>query len=196
MQKLSFLLITIATAILAYLGLGTLTSVSSEDTAALGTSRPAYDGYSEGINTVMYNEAGEISYTLQAARQYHFADQTSDLDEPFIRLYRAGESHWNIVAETGKISPADNQGQDQVGLLELSGDVEVYRLDDFGNRTILETDFLEIDPGQETIQTDRLVSMRTTNIQQRAEGLFANLADDSLLFFRNSKGKYEKVSGL
>lgn len=196
MQKLSFLFITIATAILAYLGLGTLTSVSTDDPAQTGTGRPAYDGYSEGINTVMYNEEGDIAYTLQAERQYHFPDQTSDLDQPFIRLFQDGMAHWNIVAESGKIAPAQNPQEERIGLIELSGDVEVYRLDDFGNRTILETDFLEIDPGLETMQTDRLVSMTTTNIQQRAEGLFANLAEDRLLFRRNSEGKYEEVTEL
>lgn len=192
MQKLSFFLITIFSAIFLYLGVGSFTSVSLDSDQQEVVIRPEYDGYSEGINTVMYNSEGAIAYTLQAERQYHFQDQTSDLDNPFIRLFREGDSHWNIIAESGKIAPKPGTESASIGTIELTGDVEVFRLDDFGNRTILQTQFLEIDPEQETMQTDRLVTMTTTNIRQQGEGLFANLGSDELLFQRNNQGSYEE----
>jgi len=192
MQKLSFLLITIASAILLYLGLGSFTTVSSDIAEQDRVSRPNYDGFSEGINTVMYDEEGSIAYTLQAERQYHFQDQSSDLDNPYIRLFREGDSHWNIIAESGKIAPKHETASVGIGIIELSGAVEVFRLDEFGNRTVLMTDYLEINPDSETMQTDRLVTMTTTNIQQHGEGLFADLTKDELLFYRNNEGSYEQ----
>ncbi len=194
MQKLSFFLITTLSAILLYMGLGSFTSVFTDQDQAAEVIRPSYDGYSEGINTVMFNAEGAITYTLQAERQYHFQDQTSDLDNPFIRLFREGDSHWNIVAESGKIAPKSDVESETIGTIELTGDVEIFMLDEYGNRTVLITDFLEIDPELETMQTDRLVTMTTTNIQQQGEGLFANLAEDELHFQRNNTGRYEAHS--
>lgn len=194
MQKLGFFLITVLSAILLYLGLGSFTSISSNSDQQAAIIRPDYDGYSEGINTVMYNEQGDVAYTLQASRQYHFQDQTSDLENPFIRLFREDDSHWNIVAESGKIAPNADKQSSTIGTIELTGDVEVFKLDDFGNRTVLQTEYLEIDPNQETMQTDRLVTMTTTNIQQQGTGLFADLADDALLFFRDNQGSYENAA--
>lgn len=191
MQKLSFFLITTLSAILLYTGLGSFVSVSSDLEEQSATVRPNYDGYSEGINTVMYDSEGAIAYTLQAERQYHFQDQTSDLDSPYIRLFQEGGLHWNIIAESGKIAPGDGSESAGIGIIELTGDVEVFRLDNFGNRTVINTDFLEIDPDQETMKTDQLVTMTTTNIEQKGEGLFANLAEDELLFHQNNQGSYE-----
>lgn len=196
MQKLTFFLITAVTAILSYLGLSTFVSVSENDEAEAVVNRPAYDGYSEGINTVMYDVSGDISYTLRAERQYHFADQSSDLEQPYIRLFREGDSHWNIVADSGRLTPAEDADAEAIGTIRLSGAVEVFRLDDFGNRTLLQTDYLELDPHEETMETDRLVTMTTTNIRQVGTGMFADLTKDELEFYRDNEGIYENISDL
>lgn len=191
MQKLTFFIISSVTALLLYFGLDSITSISEEDSAANAGEQLEYDAVSDGINSVLYDANGSISYTLQARRQYHFKDQTSELQEPLIRLFREGKSHWNIVAERGYLTPQNGGGNLQEGMIELSGDVEIYSLDDFGNRTVLSTDFLTIDPANETMQTDQPVAMHTPTIQQRAIGMFAQLDGDEILFMRNGEGRYE-----
>ena len=179
------------TALLLYFGLDSLSSISEDDVAPNAGDVLEYDAISDGINSILYDANGAISYTLQASRQYHFKDQTSELQEPFIRLFREGKSHWNIVAERGHLIPDNESSNLQEGKIELSGDVEIYSMDDFGNRTVLSTQFLTIDPANETMQTDQPVAMRTPNIQQRAIGMFAQLDGDEILFIRNGEGRYE-----
>jgi LPS export ABC transporter protein LptC len=191
MQKLTFFIISSVTALLLYFGLDSISSISEEDSAENAGELLEYDAVSDGINSVLYDASGSISYTLQARRQYHFKDQTSELQEPFIRLFRDGKSHWNIVAERGYLAPQNGDSNLQEGTIELSGDVEIYSLDDFGNRTVLSTEFLTIDPANETMQTDQAVAMHTPNIQQRAIGMFAQLDSDEILFIRNGEGRYE-----
>ncbi len=191
MQKLSFFLVTALTAILLYYGLGTYSVVTEEEPDQSLAATLNYDGYSEGINTVLFDEDGVISYTLQAERQYHFKDSSSDLDQPFIRLFRDGETHWNIVADSGKIAATEELQNSEIGTIELSGEVEVYSFDEYGNRTVLTTEYLAIDTTAETMETDRPVKMVTTNIEQNAIGLFADLNRDELLFIEDSIGRYE-----
>lgn len=191
MQKLSFFVVTTLTAVALYFGLGTYSAVTNEETNQSLAATLNYDGYSEGINTVLFGEDGLISYTLQAERQYHFKDASSDLDQPFIRLFRDGETHWNIVADSGKIAATEQTQSSEIGTIELSGAVEVYSFDEYGNRTVLTTEYLEIDTNSETMETDQPVTMVTTNIEQTAIGLFADLARDELLFIEDSIGRYE-----
>lgn len=152
-----------------------------------------YTGISDGINTVLFNDNGTIHYTMQADRQFHYKDSTSSLDQPFIRLFREGESHWNIIADSGRISPTSTNNEASAAQIELSGAVEVYSLDEFGNRTVLSTEFLSIDTQAETMETSFAVSMKTTNIEQSAIGLFADLNSDEIHFLRETVGRYDNA---
>ncbi len=190
MQKLTFFLVTIVSAIGLYFGLNTYSVITTEEDGADSIAELDYDGVSSGINTVMFNSDGSIHYTLQADRQFHFKDSTSSLEQPFIRLFRDGESHWNIIADSGRISPNPATQDSNIGNIELTGAVEVYTLDEFGNRTVLSTEFLSIDTQAETMESDIAVSMVSTNIEQSAIGLFADLNSDEIQFLQDTVGRY------
>ena len=190
MQKLTFFLVTIVSAIGLYFGLNTYSVITTEEDGADSIAELDYDGVSSGINTVMFNSDGSIHYTLQADRQFHFKDSTSSLEQPFIRLFRDGESHWNIIADSGRISPNPATQESNIGNIELTGAVEVYTLDEFGNRTVLSTEFLSIDTQAETMESDIAVSMVSTNIEQSAIGLFADLNSDEIQFLQDTVGRY------
>ena len=190
MQKLTFFLVTIVSAIGLYFGLNTYSVITTEEDGADSIAELDYDGVSSGINTVMFNSDGSIHYTLQADRQFHFKDSTSSLEQPFIRLFRDGESHWNIIADSGRISPNPSTRDSNIGNIELTGAVEVYTLDEFGNRTVLSTEFLSIDTQAETMESDIAVSMVSTNIEQSAIGLFADLNSDEIQFLQDTVGRY------
>lgn len=153
-----------------------------------------FNAYSIGINTVIYDTEGAINYTLQANRQVQFNDDSTELDKPFVRLYQAGESNWNLVADSGIISAAEmNVARDQ-RTIEFRGNVEVYNLDELGNRTVMKTEKLYLNPEAETLVTDEPVVVETSSISQTAIGMIAKLKTDEIIFHREIRGIYEQPS--
>ncbi len=151
----------------------------------------AYEAYAVGINTVLYDITGQINYTLQADRQTQFIDDTSLLEKPFIRLYQEGSPAWNVVAETGTIlAPTDSQ-IDNSRLMLLNGNVEVYSINDFGNRTTMTTESLNINFEDEQLSTQAPVRVDTEEISQTSIGMFADLKKDEITFLKNIQGHYE-----
>ena len=151
-----------------------------------------FDSYSEGISTVFYNEDGEVDYTLRAKRQVHLKNQSTLLEKPFVQFFKEGESHWNIVAESGHVA-RENDTDIQTNTIQLSGDVEVHTLDDYGNPTVLSTPLLEINPNSETLETEDAVHMVTTNIIHSGLGMFADLKRDEIYFYSENSGHYEPL---
>jgi LPS export ABC transporter protein LptC len=153
-----------------------------------------FNAYSVGINTVMYDVNGEINYTLQADRQVQYNDDSTELDKPFVRLFQNGESRWNLLADTGVISPESMSDDKETRTIELSGNVEVYSLDGFGNRTVMTTQKLMLNPQLETLMTDQPVRVETSSIHQSAVGMDADLNSDEIVFHRDVRGIYEYPS--
>ena len=143
-----------------------------------------------GINTISYDEQGAIAYTLQAEVQIQRNDDTSELQKPIIRLFRDNSAQWNIVANSGNISARPDGRQDSSRQLTLTGEVQLISLDDFGNRTTLDTDYLTISPDGEVARTDRTVHLTTTNIRQSARGMIADFGNDEISFLSNIEGRY------
>lgn len=150
-----------------------------------------FNAYSVGINTVIYDVNGEINYTIQADRQVQYNDDSTELDKPFVRLFQNGESRWNLLANTGVISPESMANSKEMRSIELSGNVEVYSLDDFGNRTVMTTQKLMLNPQLETLMTDQPVRVETSSIRQSAVGMDADLNSDEIVFHRDVRGIYE-----
>ena len=153
------------------------------------------EAYSEGINSILYDQNGEISYTLRADNQVHFKDGNTKIERPLIRLFRDKAARWNIVAREGKLVPSITSSSSlEKKSLELIGNVELLGLDKFGNRIFITTEFLEIDPVSETLITDHRVEYETTNIQHSSIGMSANLQDEEIIFDKNVRGFYEKIN--
>ena len=154
------------------------------------------EAYSEGINSILYDKNGEISYTLRADNQTHFKDGNTKIEKPLIRLFQNKVPRWNIVANRGELVPSIKYFPSELEekTLKLIGNVELLGLDKFGNRIFITTELLEIDPVSETLKTDRRVEYETTNIQHSSVGMFANLQDEEIVFDRNVRGFYEKIS--
>ena len=154
------------------------------------------EAYSEGINSILYDQNGEISYTLRADNQTHFKDGNTKIEKPLIRLFQNKVPRWNIVANRGELVPSIKYFPSELEkkTLKLIGNVELLGLDKFGNRIFITTELLEIDPVSETLKTDRRVEYETANIQHSSVGMFANLQDDEIMFDKNVRGFYEKIS--
>ena len=194
MQRIMLLLIPGAIAIAIFIAISTYDKASQNPAVSANLKALDYNAYSERINTVLYNSNGVINYTLRAESQIHFIDDLTELEKPFIRLFQQGESRWNIVANSGRILADLREDDLKNRMIELTGDVEVFSLDEYGNRTVMSTDFLEVDPQNETLQTDRPVTLVTSNLRQSSIGMFADLKIEKIVFHRDIQGHYEQAT--
>ena len=154
------------------------------------------EAYSEGINSILYDENGSVSYTLRADNQIHYIDGDIRIENPLIRLFQGEIPRWNIIANEGLVLPilTKTSSEQKKGRITLSGNVEILGLDKFGNRTFISTELLEIDPINETLKTDRRVNYESNNIHHSSVGMSANLNKDEIRFEKNIRGFYEKIS--
>jgi len=151
-----------------------------------------YDAYATGVSSVLYNADGRVEYTLEAAEQTHYLDNTTLLESPYVRLHQASGARWNIMASSGRIHAAE--GGDTIERLDLQTNVEVYQIDELGRRMSLSTEFLSVFPQTQTMSTDLAVSMVTDTLQQSATGMRADLQQDQLTFLGQVRGRYEVPS--
>ncbi len=168
----------------------------SGDPAVVETTVPGaeitYDAYSVGITSVLYNEAGRVDYTLEATEQTHYLDNTTVLNNPYVRLYQDSGERWNIAARSGRIHGAADS--DNIERLDLSDEVELFQVDAAGERMTLTTGFISLFPGTETMNTDREVTMTTNALRQTAIGMHVDLRQDKLTFRSQVRGRYEVPS--
>jgi LPS export ABC transporter protein LptC len=193
MQRIGLIIIPGIIAIALFIGINTFDSLSNESNTINSNSSLDFNAYSEGINTILYDADGNIDYTLQAERQVHYNDDTTELEKPLIRLYQDGGSRWNIVANSGKISSSQGNTGAADENIELLGDVQVYSLDEFGNRTLLSTESLTLNPETEILETDQPVSVVTSALQQSSIGMIAKLKTDEITFQSEIRGRHESA---
>ncbi len=189
MQRINLILIPGVLAVLVFLG----TDIFEQRRELPGAVPPQpeidYNGYSEGINSVQFDESGRVRYTLSARRQVSYLNSETALEDPFIQLYQENNSRWNITARSGRIISL-RQTAESVEEIILYGDVEVYRMDDLGNPTVLVTDVLTIDPIGELLTTAAEVTMTGDSFEQSATGMRVNLNTEEYLFHGNVRGRY------
>ncbi len=160
MQRIGLIIVPGIIAIALFVGINSFNTLSNEADAP-NTSLD-FNAYSEGINTTLYDAQGNINYTLKAERQVHYNDDSTELEKPFIRLYQDGDSRWNIVANSGRIPAAETTADEALERIELLGNVRVYSLDEYGNRTMMSTEFLTLNTESAILETDQSVSIVTS----------------------------------
>ena len=195
MQRISLFLIPGLIAVVVFVVISSFESVSNIPDPQHDQAYLKFDAYSAGINTVLYARDGTINYTLQATSQTHYSDEArTELKNPLIQLYQQGNSRWNIVANSGRISATPAKNDTTTHLIELLGNVEAYNIDEFGNRTVLSSEFFSLNPQMETLETDQAVTLVTTNFRQTSIGMFVDLTTEKIFFHRSNRGSYERMS--
>lgn len=194
MQKIGLIIVPGIIAIALFIGINSFDTLSNEADAPLTSSSLNFSAYSEGINTILYDSQGNINYTLQAERQVHYNDDTTELKKPFIQLFRDGDSRWNIAANSGKISAAGTTTDKALETIDMRGDVQVYSLDELGNRTLMSTEFLTLNPESEILETDQPVSVVTSALQLSSIGMIAKLRTDEITFLREVRGRHAQTT--
>ena len=194
MQRITLLIIPGLIAIALFIGISSFDSIGTPEDSQQELRTLDYSAYSEGINTILYDINGQINYTLQAVKQIHYNDDTAKIEKPFIKLYENGNSRWNIVANSGKISAVESDSNANVQTIELSGNVEVHSIDNLGNKMVMSTEFLTLDPDLNILETNNPVTVVTDTLQVSSIGLIANLKTDEFTFLHDIKGSYEQAT--
>ena len=194
MQRIGLIIVPGIIAIALFVGINSFDTLSNEADAPITNSSLEFNAYSEGINTILYDTQGNINYTLQAERQVHYNDDSTEFEKPFIRLYQDGDSRWSIAANSGRIPAVEMTADGVLEKIELLGDVQVYSLDDFGNRTLMSTEFLTLNTQAEILETDQPVSVVTSAFQLSSIGMIAKLRTDEITFLREIRGRYEQAT--
>jgi LPS export ABC transporter protein LptC len=194
MQRIGLIIVPGLIATALFVGINSLDTLRNEADVPITSSSLDFSAYSEGLNTILYDSQGNINYTLQAKRQVHYNNDSTELEKPFIRLYQDGDSRWNIAANLGRISAAETTDDGVLEKIELLGDVQVYSLDKFGNKTLMSTEFLTLNPKSEILETDQPVSVVTSAFQLSSIGMIAKLRTDEITFLRQIRGRHEKAT--
>ena len=192
MQRIGLIIVPGIIATALFVGINSFNTLSNE--AHAPNTSLDFNAYSEGINTTLYDAQGNINYTLKAERQVHYNDDSTEFEKPFIRLYQDGDSHWSIAANSGRIPAVETTADGALEKIELLGDVQVYSLDDFGNRTLMSTEFLTLNTQAEILETDQPVSVVTSAFQLSSIGMIAKLRTDEITFLRKIRGRYEQAT--
>lgn len=161
-------------------------------------ARGPIQGYSQELQTTIFDADGALQYTLRADSQTQFEDQTSLLTQPRITLFEAGKPNWNITADYGRIERHPSAGDDPS--TESSAEEDLVRF--IGNASLnaalantstlaLQSSEFSVIPSVEKIRSDKPVRVIDQGINQTAIGFEANLAEDSLYFEKEIRGTYE-----
>jgi len=197
-NRFRFAAITLIT-LLTLLGSG-LWLIQWRHTAAPGdTILPAaeaeqiHNSFARGIRSTIYNEAGQLEIHLQADEQISYQNNITRLSQPVLQFFDDDLLRWHIQASSGRILGALSS-TDSIELFELITSVTIEHADAAGHRLRIETEFLTIDPREESLHTDLPVRVSSQGFEQRALGMHANLLQDTVTFFANLEGRFHDTA--
>jgi len=132
------------------------------------------------------NEQGELENVLIADRVYHYPDDDStELARPRMEIYNDTASPWQVVAERGTIKSGTE-------LVLLHGKVEIWRLDDAGEREFeILTSELRVFPKVQYAETDKAATIKGSGSVTRTRGFRANFSHNRLELLERVRSRIE-----
>ncbi len=130
---------------------------------------------------------GDLQNVLMADEVYHYPDtDATELSRPRMEIYNDGASPWQVVAERGTIK-AD------ADLIVLHGRVEIWRLDDAGEREFeIFTSELRVFPKVQYAETDNAATIKSLNSVTKAKGLRANFEHNRVELRERVRSRIER----
>lgn len=144
------------------------------------------DYYVKDFSVTTMTPEGKPARRLQAELMQHFlADDTTQLQQPFLQVFNPDAPFWEVRASTGWIS---GDGE----LVLLSGDVDIKRRGDEQNRPIrVVTSNLRVQPNQDYAETDEPVTITSELSKVTSVGMQAWLRDPvRLKLLSNTRAHY------
>jgi lipopolysaccharide export system protein LptC len=159
----------------------------TEDETTTGTAGPHEpDYYLVDMVRHSMNEQGELESVLIADRVYHYPDDDStELARPRMEIYNDTASPWQVVAERGTIKSGTE-------LVLLHGKVEIWRLDDAGEREFeILTSELRVFPKVQYAETDKAATIKGSGSVTRTRGFRANFSHNRLELLERVRSRIE-----
>jgi len=147
------------------------------------TLRP--DAIMENVSAVIMDKQGKPSLKIVSPRMLHFAaNDTTQLLEPELTLYRKSPKPWFIKAKYAKAT----QGIEKVNFWE---DVSIHHAADQGNpATLIRTPTLTVHPNKQIALTDDLITLIQPNLIVKATGMFADMNTGDIKLISQARGEY------
>lgn len=149
-------------------------------------TRHVPDYYMENFEMTTMDDQGRPGSLLVSDKMLHYPDDDStELNEPVMTLYRETGKPWIVRSERGWVA-ADNE------LVLLSGNVIIERHSGPNNRPVtLYTDRLRIHPKTDFAETDQPVTMISENRKTTAVGMRAYVRKGQLQLLDDVRAHYE-----
>lgn len=146
-----------------------------ETTPELVERRHTPDYYIIDMVRHTMDKKGDLQSVLMADEVYHYADDDStELARPRMEIYNETAKPWQVVAERGTIKT-------NADLIMLHGRVEIWRLDDEGEREFeMLTSELRVFPRVQYAETDNAATIRSLGSVTKTKGFRANFEHNRL----------------
>jgi lipopolysaccharide export system protein LptC len=179
------LFITLALIVSLTAWLQNTADIPQDNTPAI-SDRHTTDFYMEAYDATVMDERGQPSHRIISPKLVHFADDdTTELETPYMTMYREKGQPWKISAKRGWIAAKNEH-------ILLSGDVLINRSKGPVNEAMtLETERLRIRPDDDYAETDTKITMRTEKQRTVANGMRAYLAKGQIQLLDKVKTRYE-----
>ena len=144
------------------------------------------DYWMEQMHRVNFDLTGELASTLTASYMEHFPhDDSFELEAPRLAIYNGAAAPWHVVAER-----AWTNGDGKV--VELIGAVEIFRLDESGQREyeVLTSDVKYL-PEERYAETENAATINGPGLVTNSIGLKANFSRERLQLLSRVKTHYE-----
>jgi lipopolysaccharide export system protein LptC len=160
-------------------------SPDSPDAQAKANRSP--DMYLDNFTSTVMDAAGRPHRRLTAKHMAHFPDtNTSELEYPYLRMYRLDEPPWHVRSERGWVSA---NGE----VVLLTGEVHIWRDTEAGKRMIsIDTRDLRILTESDFGETDKPVVITRPTNTSRGVGMRAYLQQGRVELLSRVQTVYEQ----
>ena len=148
------------------------------------------DYYMENFTTLSMEKNGAPKNKLYAVYMAHYPDDdTTELLQPRMEIYRAGRPPLFITAKKGWVTSNNN-------VLLLQGDVRLWEDDELGQRTLqVDTTEVRVLMDDEYAETDQPATIFSNHSTIKGSGMRAYLKESRLEVLKHERTTIEQTHG-
>jgi lipopolysaccharide export system protein LptC len=143
------------------------------------------DAVMENVSAIIMDKQGKPSMKIVSPKMIHFAaNDTTQLVEPELTLYRKSPKPWYIRAKHGQATA----GIDKVNFWD---NVTIHHAADENNPvTFIKTPTLTVHPDKQIALTKDLITLIQPNLIVKATGMYADMNTGDIKLISQARGEY------
>lgn len=184
-QKVHYVLLLIAVLISGWLLLET--GVNSTDKTT--PSSPHHlTAFAKEVTALRFDENGKLVSELYVAKLKHFSDDSSELEQPILKIYSDDHEPWEIKADQGHATEG-------IRVIELWDNVRLHQNHNGNHQEItIITTRAKVFPEQNYAETDQPVDFVQPGVTIKSIGVKAHFKQGQVELLSNAQGQYEPNS--